>query len=108
MAGQHTPGPWKYTAVTPLVSSASGRKVARVVWTALADFPGASEQQPVDEANGHLIAAAPEMLAALHSIAACWNRHQTHAAMVNALDYIAHTADEAIAKAEGRRVVSRG
>lgn len=56
---KHTPGPWKYDGVTPIVLDGAGRIVADVI-TMDPLFPDAP---PVD-ANARLIAAAPELLEA--------------------------------------------
>lgn len=107
MTGQHTPGDWhvvesdfgmlKVVATDPGKTKIN-RDICEVGWAEV-NHDGRHE-------NACLIAAAPAMLAALQSIAEYWNREQNTRAMVDALDYIAHTADEAIAKAEGREVTA--
>ena len=54
-------------------------------------------------ANAALIAAAPEMLVALESIAEFWNRDQNWGAMNEACWHAIETAEAAIAKAKGEQ-----
>jgi hypothetical protein len=104
MAASHTPGPW--TLEDPL-----GPELLSIVvgdephqWQFIAQVSAAGNREEGDvpkaqaKANAHLIAAAPEMLAALKAIAALMNdggrlpeNGPTH-----------RTALAAIAKAEGR------
>lgn len=61
----HTPGPWRATFAydDPAVVDQDGRLVAMAVWD------GEAMPEPdVFAANARLIAAAPELLAALHGV----------------------------------------
>ena len=61
---QHTPGPWAYTPGNSVlaVSASNGRRVAVV-----GDAAYWQNFRPSDEADARLIAAAPELLAALQA-----------------------------------------
>lgn len=69
MTEQHTPGPWStdltdkeyFNEQQPLITAANGRCVAEVL-----DLGMRHDEESV--ANGRLIAAAPELLAALQMI----------------------------------------
>jgi hypothetical protein len=63
MSGRYTPGPWRRFPVSNLIVStnAEGEGVGRPVCT-LSQLPDADDEC---DANGRLIAAAPEMLDAL-------------------------------------------
>ena len=94
---KRTPGPWRFEP--------AGKRLrvvgARGVWLATAEYAPAHDVEPGDvdraqaEANARLIAAAPDLLAALQ-------------AMLTALDCESvsyreiEAAEAAIAKAEGR------
>lgn len=99
MSTTHTPGPWKYnpndSAIWPGPDAPRRAPVAEV-FTAVDPTSETSPETisftPEEEANGHLIAAAPELLAALHKLSA-------NAA--ESAEWIRRVADEAIAKAEG-------
>ena len=82
---EHSPTPWKFDK--GLVWDKDTLVVASVVVPAMTQEAGA-----VHEANGHLMAAAPDMLAALQKIV-----HGLHPK-----DW--RQAREAIAKAEGKHV----
>ena len=73
---------------------AVGTDTISVVWTRR---PQIGKNHPIDEhsgkSNARLIAAAPELLAALHKLSAN---------AVESAEWIRRVADEAIAKAEGR------
>lgn len=93
---KHTPGPWV------VKSARSGFYVESqfdVIVESLDEYGryGAID----DEANARLIAAAPELLEALKSIAEFWNRDQNEEAMIGACWHAVETAEAAIAKAEG-------
>ncbi len=101
----HTPGPWEVVDSQPRplrVDGPSGRPIALIV-----DTPGAD----VDRANARLIAATPEMLAALRAFveaADAWAREEAGAETFygGTFDGAPETpyrlARDAIAKAEGR------
>lgn len=85
MQTKHTPGPW-FTAATSRIGHA---------YIVDADGFTIAEPSPMGEANARLIAAAPELLAALQAIMDD----------PDAVDHILHldavAADAAIAKATG-------
>lgn len=94
--GQHTPGPWKVGRVPlrlevdespiPIIyTHDGGLEIAQVRTSA----PEPGER----ETNARLIAAAPELLEALHKI---------HSNAAESVEWIRRVADAAIAKAEGR------
>jgi hypothetical protein len=90
MAG-FTPGPWVYDDDTATVDTALGVAVA-----------GINDEDGSDTcwANGHIVAAAPELLAALHIA-----RHYVAIAPASGIDNVyadLAIVDRAIAKAEGR------
>ena len=58
---KHTPGPWSSVKYTGIIADSKNMRIAR------ADSGGPAE---VDEANACLIAAAPELLAALKEFVA--------------------------------------
>jgi hypothetical protein len=86
MSGKHTPGPWRASRKSVFVNDIHNRVVAEVV-----------DRKDSREANAHLLAAAPDLLAALQA-ARKWlvvnddSRCQSDLKAVEA----------AIAKAEGR------
>ena len=59
MSAAHTPGPWKYMKRGLLVKADESAIIARVL------FASGKRRTDVDRANARLIAAAPELLAAL-------------------------------------------
>ena len=69
MTTTHTPGPW--TMHPRFDDGAEVRALAPVAWCGAASTHGASSSQSIDaaeaRANAHLIAAAPDLLAALRS-----------------------------------------
>ena len=85
-----TPGPWRIGAIESgmvAIDGANGEEVTGFV------FPE----------DGRLIAAAPDLLAALQNIAEYWNQDQNEAAMADACWHAIHTARAAIAKATGEQ-----
>jgi hypothetical protein len=68
---QHTPAPWKLNKKAPLVYAGEGKEVLTLI--AATDVPtGMPAHEPSFEerfANARLIAAAPELLAALELVA---------------------------------------
>lgn len=71
MSTKHTPGPW--TMHPRFDDGAEVRALAPVAWCGVASTHGASGNQSIDaaeaRANARLIAAAPDLLAALEDIA---------------------------------------
>lgn len=78
---QHTPGPWivgaRYSGNKVEIANASYDKVICTVWTH--QFQGSTfepdkqfQPLPYGAANARLIAAAPELLAALQAVADYW------------------------------------
>ena len=70
MSTKHTPGPW--TMHPRFDDGAEVRAIAPVAWCGVATTVGSSGDQSIDaaeaRANARLIAAAPDLLAALHHI----------------------------------------
>jgi hypothetical protein len=95
----HTPGPWiaaPYSSVVgaPVVAQ-SGRPVASVTYFALSEDFGNHDRE--SEANARLIAAAPDLLAALQDTVALIRGDISGPAQ---RDGILREAEAAIAKAE--------
>ncbi len=113
MSTKHTQGPWtinSYQASTDTVNHAilgRANDDKRTVTIATV-YPITDEGQPWSESglNARLIAAAPELLAALESIlsiskAGVIHRNETGKPQWSALDEITKLVDMAIAKAKG-------
>lgn len=91
---QHSSGPWRILALSEIIS-ARGSLVARVM----------AKSKEVGEPDARLIAAAPELLAALRDIAeGCANRSamQPTVELHRFMERIRDHARAAIAQAEGR------
>ena len=101
MSAAHTPGPWVSAPFSSIVGapvvSQQGRTVAKVSYPYTPGMPQAAIDECV--ANGHLIAAAPDLLAALKLI-------EAEASLADVLGYgwdkARAAARAAIAKAEAR------
>jgi len=99
MSAKHTPGPWKYGWETPArewaqVTTAQGNIIANVNTETGPDIPPlVSKKMPAD-ANARLIAAAPDLLAALEGIL------NSECSICNNSP-VWHTARAAVAKATG-------
>lgn len=115
MTSQHTPGPW--TVDNDLARSQDGQwervisgpngEVAALVIATTGD--GMGDPVPDDErdANAHLIAAAPELLAVLQTLAAhydrlCHSENGERLAVALEMRPDAYAAFAAIAKATGK------
>lgn len=98
-AAKHTPGPWKATETGGIFSpEPHSSHVASVN-----QYPNGAES----DANARLIAAAPELLAALKSCAdfmQAWANNPKHVTQnrINAFNEQAKFARDAIAKAKGQ------
>jgi hypothetical protein len=70
----HTPGPWSVErkGIETFISDKDGWRVAEIVHE-LTFVPDNEQEQ----ADAHLIAAAPEMLGLLREMADCWSRNVT-------------------------------
>ena len=66
MTTKHTPGPWAVADVGEVVVCATGRTLCDVY-----SSPTTGDEQA--DADAHLIAAAPDLLAALEAALACLN-----------------------------------
>ena len=92
----HTPGPWRIDSQTRFgdFTIAAGQNVKACKFIA----------KTQDEANAQLIAAAPELLAALHDLLghAAWVCPSVRDGMRVELGAAIKHAEKAIAKAEGR------
>jgi hypothetical protein len=101
--GKHTSGPWKvyHAALRPQLSNKkiieiqSDHGNAIVQWSG---FDNSERLQKTHLANAHLMAAAPDMLAVLRRIDACFSRLQCNHNETSVFKAL----DDAIAKAEGR------
>lgn len=69
----HTPGPWKYDDEWALIVGPNDEEICAI------HAAQSSGERRVNrnkaQANGRLIAAAPELLAALKDVIQCWNEH---------------------------------
>lgn len=97
METKHTPGPWALhpTALHPAVRSVGTpdtgpRRICTV---------GTMNGNPVDKANARLIAAAPELLAALQALVGWEDAEIKHFGATRPDDWIMDGARAAIAKA---------
>ena len=79
----HTPGPWAYYESTPLAGMTGLHRVVHGSGIQVASiFPAVTaDEEMMVEANANLIAAAPELLAALQDVCeqpgtsqGCWER----------------------------------
>ena len=97
MTQQHTPGPWRAnignSSGAHCILANNGRRKTVCVMANTHD----DDWQP----NARLIAAAPDMLAALRSLLD-WGRDHTSPLDPNSPHDLLVTAHQAIAKAEGR------
>lgn len=109
MTTKHTPGPW-LLRTTP-TSAGLCHIVSAADWRG-AFIYGDGIRKGVDDslpkaqelaANSRLIAAAPDLLAALQSIEEYWNQDHNEMAMADACWHAINTARAAIAKATGEQ-----
>lgn len=106
----HTPGPWAIRTdlnFTPggsnvIVAPADGGNsvVVAECWT-VGPYTGSAVNEPEGLANAHLIAAAPEMLAALKDAYAYINLKGSGQRPVQDIGEVLDVLGSAIAKAEG-------
>lgn len=97
MQSVSTPGPWKYSGMAPIILDTLGRKLADLHWKRGASM---KLQDAEREANGVLMASAPELYAALWDLARYvdtdlsghWTEHN-----------VMQEARAALAKATGRQ-----
>ena len=96
--GQHTPGPWTIRTErrTRLVCDEHGNQISAI--RPVKRYGVAGD----DAANARLIAAAPEMLAALKALHACHRAFSGSDAWTILDDEARAAAEATIAKAEGR------
>ena len=93
----HTPGPWVVGPIDDTVVTHLGKDGIRYEVAAVDGDYNDPDEWPIMEANARLIAAAPDLLAALKEVLF----NSRHGNGLEAL-YSAHDrADAAIAKAEG-------
>lgn len=92
MSAKHTPGPWIFEASTQTI-----RSVPTNYWLATMDSWDAAVNH---KANAHLIAAAPELLAALEALKE-WGCTYTGPRDANSPHALLVAAHAAIAKAKG-------
>lgn len=91
---KHTPGPWEYREIAPYDDglgyvSADGNDI---IHAGVSDLPAGENR-----ANAHLIAAAPELLEAVHNLMDILRDYDA----IDNLDVRIREARAAIAKAEG-------
>lgn len=89
---QHTPGPWRIGTAPPNGEQTIGNLSGMMVAVATS---GGTMRAPETLANAHLIAAAPELLAALQGLLQALPSATTHPAI--------KAARAAIAKATGQQ-----
>ena len=96
MTAKHTPGPW---TMHPSPHGAEVRSLAKIAWCGAAARYGKSGDQIIDaaeaRANAHLIAAAPDLLAACEALVRSGSFYDLDAKMF--------AARAAIAKAKGEK-----
>lgn len=111
----HTPGPWVFETANGRIPIVREMKLphgeasvfkAVLRGVCVLDF-GYGHPAGMDEANAHLIAAAPDLLAACKAVLACdtWHDHEGHAYLrVNArsLNDLAAEIAAIVVMAEGR------
>ena len=98
---QHTPGPWVVYQNAICTDDGKANEIAKLtrygVW--MDDGAPYGPHNPIGDANARLIAAAPELLAALEAMTAAFDWQAPNAnPAINAAVEAAHTA---IAKAKG-------
>lgn len=96
---RHTPGPWIYSAKLSGSENHRGFGIRSTDGWALADVQPADEDGATGEANARLIAAAPDLLAALKAMIRMPLMTDT---TYNHCRSIFCQAHKSIAKAEGR------
>jgi len=96
MNTKHTPGPWKYDETWALIHAEHGSEIAAV--------HAARGTRGEAQANAHLIAAAPDLLAALEAIRQ-WSNSRDGSAEADetALTEINGIAAMAVAKATAQQ-----
>lgn len=96
---KHTPGPWCLSDESPMIIEDKHKVIvgSASTYPHSGYFPSENEAK----ANARLIAAAPDLLEALKSIAEFWNRDHNEKALIGACWHAVETAEAAIAKAEG-------
>lgn len=92
MTMKHTPGPWEIGEYPHVVEDGLGEEVALLSFR-----KGDEDDNPERDANGKLIAAAPEMYAALKRIIAINGSTGGHKSMVDEFKFLARNA---VAKVE--------
>ena len=95
---QHTPGPWRFDGDWHRLPTIFGPKKA-IATIEKTGFPNRSDHTPEQAANACLIAAAPELLAALRWLRAFWQPGSDHD--TQEVQHALATTDAAIAKATG-------
>ena len=102
MKAQHTPGPWKLDTYGAHPEDAIGGEITGPNSEHIADLPNYGQDSGLTKArflsNGHLIAAAPELLAALKRLVEDGDVFSYSRTERNPREQ----AREAIAKAEGQ------
>jgi hypothetical protein len=95
---KHTPGPWQRYGY---IGEAGLARVRACVGKEERTGRALYKDVPVTAADSLLIAAAPDMYAALESIAEYWNGNHNDTAMADACEHAVETALEALKKAKG-------
>lgn len=104
---KHTPGPWSvstYGSFATEVRSSTGRRIAATwVQSPPRSRKSALNQALLNEANAHLISAAPDLLEALKALKSA-SLHDDNIIRASGFRAACERAEAAIAKAEGRAI----
>lgn len=93
----HTPGPWKYDSISGYIVDREGNAIGEVRgWGRLSTLYGEKKAVKIQDLNGYLIAAAPELLKALRD---CHNILINDTTPADEYFDAVKLAEEAIAKA---------
>lgn len=77
MNDKHTPGPWQYhggVVEAPINGTSPPTIICERISAGERGYGPLAKRQAVADADGRLIAAAPELLAALRSFAIAWSQ----------------------------------
>lgn len=102
MNDKHTPGPWQYhggVVEAPINGTSPPTIICERIIAGERGYGPLAERQAVADADGRLIAAAPELLAALERAAVMLERVTRRGAFVVGCDAAAKQARAALAKA---------
>src|ERR1700730_11744210 len=99
---EHTPGPWRYVSGVIVADIPDGNLMRHNA--AIADIMAAWKSSSAMHANGELIAAAPDLLAALQALVTDWSLVPPKDQVPDEINVDAHweAAIAALDKAKGR------